>query len=230
MRKRILSAFVALMLLCFTASVAYAQEVPDLSRTGSIHLELKYGEEAVPGGSLTLYRVAEISAPNGADYSFRYVDAYAACEADLGDLASSETAHLIAEFTAANAIEGVTAEIGADGTVAFENLELGLYLLVQKTPGEGFSPVSPFLVSVPTYRSGSYLYDVNASPKVNLEPAPTVPTEPTEPSEPTEPTDPELPQTGQNNWPVPALAAGGLILFALGVYVYASGRKNGSES
>lgn len=230
MKKRILSALAALMLLCFAASGVYALEVPDLEAKGSIHLEMKHGEDAVPGGTLTLYRVADIHVENGADYSFRYTDAYAACEADLADLASRETAQTIADYTAANAVAGVTAEIAGDGTVVFADLELGLYLLVQETPAEGFSPVSPFLVSVPTYRSGSYIYDVNATPKVDLEPAPTVPTEPTEPSKPTKPTDPELPQTGQNNWPVPVLAVAGLSFFALGVYLWANGRKHGNES
>lgn len=228
MKKRIVSALLALMVLCFAAMAVYALEVPDLSRTGSIHVALTYEGESVPGGSITLYRVAEIAVENQSDFSFRYVDSYADCGVDLSDLHSAETAAGLARFTGENAIQGLTGTIGSNGTITFTELELGLYLLVQNTPAPGYNPITPFLVAVPNYTGDSYEYDVNASPKVDLEPAPTEPTEP-ESTEP-EPTVPdELPQTGQNNWPVPVLAVVGLIFLAMGAWLCVSGRKRRVE-
>lgn len=45
---------------------------------------------------------------------------------------------------------------------------------------------------------------------------PTNPSNPNKPSNPSKPDVPKLPQTGQLNWPVPVLAAGGLCLLLLG--------------
>lgn len=85
-----------------------------------------------------------------------------------------------------------------DGEIAFTGLELGLYLLVQHKAAKGYETAAPFLVSVPMEEDGVLRYDVDASPKVELEKKP----EPTSTTPPA-PTDPRLPYTGQLNWPVP---------------------------
>lgn len=227
MKRRIFCALSALVLLCALAVSVYAIPVPDLSRTGSISVAMSYQGEAVPGGSLTLYRVAEVALENQADYSFRYVEAFAGCEVSLEALNASETAQALAEYAAEQQIPGVTQQIDEAGKLRFEGLELGLYLLVQETPAEGYDTVNPFLVSVPGREGEDYIYEVNASPKLNLEPLPTEP--PTEPPEPTLP-PPDLPQTGQTKWPIPLLLVGGLLLIVVGVWLAVAGRKKGHES
>lgn len=56
-----------------------------------------------------------------------------------------------------------------DGEIAFTGLELGLYLLVQHKAAKGYETAAPFLVSVPMEEDGVLRYDVDASPKVELE-------------------------------------------------------------
>lgn len=51
------------------SAVVYAHEAPDMEREGSIHITMLCGEEAVPGGSLTLYRVGDVQENDG-DYDF----------------------------------------------------------------------------------------------------------------------------------------------------------------
>ena len=68
------------------------------------------------------------------------------------------------------------------------------------------------LAGVPMEEDGVLRYDVDASPKVELEKEP----EPTSTTPPA-PTDPRLPYTGQLNWPVPVLTVLGLGLLALGL-------------
>lgn len=230
MRKRLLCFLCALLLFSAAASAVCAVEVPDLSRLGSIAMTMTYEGEAIPGGSLTLYRVALVQAEGG-DYSFRYVDAYADCAVELTEPFSGTMAQALAEYTAAASIPGIKQEIDGQGRVTFRDLELGLYLLVQEDAAEGYTAVRPFLVSVPGKKDGSYCYDVDASPKLALEPAPTETTEPTEPPDTTEPptTEPRLPQTGQHNWPIPILAASGLLLFMLGWYMRRSGQTEKNE-
>lgn len=228
MKKRVFSVLSIVLILCFLTISAYGLEVPDLSRTGSISVSMTYQGEPVPGGSLTLYRVAQVHVTGGANYSFRYVPEYEGCEADLGDLTTAGLAQSLAEYTAEQEISGVTLQIDENGNVTFPDLELGLYLLVQEEPAEGFNPANPFLVSVPGKQGESYIYDVDASPKLNLTIAPTEPTEPS--TEPTEPPPPELPQTGQNNLAVPFLAVTGLALFAMGWILMAAGKDKRYEA
>lgn len=228
MRRRILSALCCVLLLSVLATAAFAAEIPDPHRRGSISVTMTCLGEAVPGGTLTLYRVAEVHVENGADYSFRYTPEYAGCQASLDALSDSATAVALAEYTADNDIAGTEARIDENGAVTFPGLELGVYLLVQHEAAAGYVPAGPFLVTVPGRSGEAYVYDVDASPKLSLEPAPTEPTEPpTEP--PTRPTEPELPQTGLNRWPVPVLAVSGLILIALGLVFCAGGRKKPHE-
>ena len=232
MKKRVISLLCLVLLLGALVLTASAAEVPDLSRTGSISFDMTYQGQVVPGGSLTLYRVAEVHVENGADYSFRFVESYAACGVSLEDLSAAETAQSLADYTAANGIQGVKNQIDEKGHVTFADLELGLYLLVQEDAAEGYNAARPFLVTVPGRENEAYVYEVNASPKLELETAPTEPTEPTTapPSEPTEPTEPDIPQTGQNNWPVPVLAVTGIFLVALGWYFRLSAKEKRYES
>lgn len=61
---------------------------------------------------------------------------------------------------------GTTKTVDADGNAAFEDLELGLYLIVQSKASNGYAPIKPFLVSLPMAENGKWNYEVDASPKV----------------------------------------------------------------
>lgn len=204
-QRRLLAAFVLVGVLCVAA---FAHDVPDLSQMGSIHITMRHGETVVPGGSLTLYRVCRVQEDDG-NYSFVPTDDFTDCGQSFEDLQSPDLAKTLAQY--AKSLSGHTLPIGEDGTVVFPNLELGLYLLVQQEAADGYLAVAPFLVSVPFMEGDTYVYDVDASPKVNPETTPE-----TEPTEPPAPPEPSLPQTGQLNWPVPVLAVLGLCLFAAG--------------
>ncbi len=137
----------------------------DLTQTGSIEVTMKQEEVVVPGGTLTLYRVGEIQQKNG-DYSFGLVDDFADSGASLEDITSPELAEGLAGY--AQVEKGNTLQIDENGNVMFDDLELGLYLVVQYDAAEGYENVSPFLVSVPVHINGSYIYQVDATPKVGL--------------------------------------------------------------
>lgn len=224
MKKRIISIVSILFLMCVLGMNVSALEEPDLTRTGSISIAMTYQGNPVAGGSLTLYRVADVQEQNGADYSFVLTEAYADSGISLEELENTGTAQALAVYTAEHQIEGTEQVISKDGLVAFEDLELGLYLLVQEDAASGYEPVSPFLVSVPGMKNGSYIYDVDGSPKLALKQAPT------EPPPPTEPKPPKLPQTGLTQWPIPVLAVCGLFLIVVGLVFCTAGRKNSHEN
>ena len=230
MKKQFVTALCLLALLCAMTLGVAAAEAPDMSRTGSITLDLTYQGEPVPGGDLTLYTVAlGVLAPDGA-YVLEFTPEFADCGISLENLSSPETAQALHQWAQEQEAASMTAEIDENGHVAFENLPLGLYLLVQETAAEGFDALRPFLVTVPVSGDDGLIYDVNAAPKVTLEPAPTEPSEPTEPTEPTEPSEPDLPQTGQNKWPIPVMAVIGSFLFIAGCCLVVSDRRKDHEN
>lgn len=227
MKRSVFALICAVLLVCAVTSQVSAAEPVDMTRKGSISITMRANGEPVPGGTLTIYRVAEVTENDG-NYDFALTGDFVDCGLTLENLSSQLLADGLAEHVADKNLAGTTAEINAEGQVSFADLELGLYLLLQETPAEGYCVVSPFLVSVPANRDGTYVYDVDASPKTSVEPKPTESTEPPPTTEP-KPTDPKLPQTGQNNWPVPVLAVSGLLIFMLGWYMNRSGRKEAYE-
>lgn len=203
-RKRLAAVLAALTLLVWCAAPAFALEVVDLSRTGSIKVSLYDSEtsEAVGGGTLTLYRVAKVQKDN-ANLSFVYTNGFEDCGVELGDLSEGELAGRLAEKIAATA-ESTTVEISDLGVAEFADLEVGLYLVVQTTAAENYNVINPFLVSVPIQENGSYVYDVDALPKVGTaaKKTPEPPDTPDTPDTPDKP-DEENPNTpaapGPNN-------------------------------
>lgn len=203
-RKRLAAVLAALTLLVWCAAPAFALEVVDLSRTGSIKVSFYDSEtsEAVGGGTLTLYRVAKVQKDN-ANLSFVYTNGFEDCGVELGDLSEGELAGRLAEKIAATA-ESTTVEISDLGAAEFGDLEVGLYLVVQTTAAENYNVINPFLVSVPIQENGSYVYDVDALPKVGTaaKKTPEPPDTPDTPDTPDKP-DEENPNTpaapGPNN-------------------------------
>lgn len=208
-----------LYIISYTTSItAYAYDVPDLSREGSVSVTMKEGETAVSGGTLTLYRVGDIYEDNG-NYSFVLSGDFSGSKEPLEDIESATLAKSLADYAKNNKLTGITQTIGNDGKTVFTNLELGLYLLVQNKAAQGYNAVDPFLVSLPMMEDGTYIYNVDASPKVStLQTTTTRPTKPTQPAATisTGTIITKLPQTGQLNWPIPVLVIAGLFLFSAG--------------
>lgn len=213
MMRRICSLLTAVLIVLSLCAVVYAQDVLDMSQdgNGSIYIHMGYAEGTEDCGSLTIYRVGEIQEYDG-NYTFEPAGLFTLEWEAYEDVHSADLAQALADFAAEHSVEGIRGVIAADGTVTFSDLELGLYLVVQDTAAAGYEKISPFLIGIPNMEDGVYIYQVDASPKVQLETTPPETTEPTEPG----PTEPTLPQTGQLNWPVPVMAAAGLGLFITG--------------
>ncbi len=209
------------------SGVSAAHSTPDAAQTGSISAAMTYEDQAVGGGSLTLYRVGDVTQDDG-NYSFTLSEAFADSGVSLEDITAASLADTLAAYAEENALEGSTVDISEDGTWTASGLELGLYLIVQNDPADGFEAISPFLVSVPMYdeETGAYVYDVNAQPKLGTltETETTTPTPSTSTS-----TDTTLPQTGQLNWPVPVLTVAGLCLLLAGWWLHTGNKRKAHE-
>lgn len=217
MRKRAFTLLIAAVLFGLMQITAYAKEVPDMSRTGSIQITMRRGDRVVSGGSLTIHRVGDIFEDDG-NYSFVLNESYADSGLSLADIQSAELAKQLSQYAKTNRLEGTTKTIGDDGTVTFDGLEPGLYMLVQNRAASGYYAADPFLLGLPMPEGETYLYDVVASPKVELRPSkgggggggsdpggdPTPPGGPGEPDVPGEPGDPAGP-SGDSDAPVDPL-------------------------
>lgn len=209
--SRLAAGLLTVLLLAAVVLPAGAAEWIDLDAAGSITVTMKNKtkNQPVAGGELTLYQVAAVTEEDGS-LSYTYTNGFETCGIDLGNLEDSALAgKLQAKLT--DSTVKTTKQIGTDGTVTFTDLPLGLYLLVQNKAAAGYNAISSFLVSVPIQEDGAYVYDVDATPKVEL-----YKETPTTPNTPSSPSTPKLPQTGQLDWPIPVLSFLGVLLFAIG--------------
>ena len=202
--KQLAALLLAAVLAAAMSAPAFAAATAasiELTRKGSITVTLRDSESgsAVSGGKLTLYQVASISRQNG-NLSYDYTNGFENCGVSLGDLSESDLARILDDKRPAGS-KGETLTLDTDGKAVFSRLPLGLYLVVQSTASTGYEKINPFLVSVPLVEEDTYLYDVDALPKVGtLTPTtpPDVPGEPDKPEEPDKPTEPEKPTTPEN--------------------------------
>ncbi len=226
--RLMLSVCLLVILFCTTCLSATAADTTDIEpeKEGSISLTL-YSDEAgetVTDGALTLYEVAKLTLTDGSMVYVR-TEAFAGFDGEL-DIEDTGLAKDLSAYVSSSSVTGTTKMIESDGSVRFSDLTLGLYLLVQTTPSTGYYTIDPFLVTVPLTQDGVWVYDVDASPKVEVNPEPSPEPEPEPEPEPTpepklEPTptpipDKTLPQTGQLFWPIPILAGAGALFIMIG--------------
>ena len=214
-----------LCLYSASATVSAADELPVLDRKGTITVTVMDTDtkQPVSGGSLNLYQIASVKLDNG-DYSFVYTDAFSGCEWELGEaeIQSEELADNLEDYIAAQEAGGKrmpvreNAQVGMDGVAVFDDsLELGLYLVMQDAPADGYAKLNSFLITIPESVEGKLRYDVDALPKagtVQKTPASDAPGS----SAPAKPAASKLPQTGMLWWPIPILVISGMVLFMIG--------------
>ncbi len=194
----------------------------DFSQTGSITVNLQSSDDGttVQDGVLAIYQVADLYLDDG-NMAYAYTESFTDCTEDLSDVTVASLAASLADYAENNGVDGTEETIGTDGTVTFEDLTLGVYLIVQTTKSTGYYTMDAFLVSLPMAEDGEWVYVVDASPKVAIY---------TETETSTEESPETLPQTGQLNWPVPILAASGLVLFAIGWYLSMTSKRKADDA
>lgn len=228
--KFIIFSMSILLVLFVTRILVFAtdREV-DSSNQGSICVSLLDPTDgsAINAASFNLYALAEPAQIKGED-TFLYTAAFENCGIEINLEQADALAENMTNYAEDRQIAATSRKFSENGRVCFSGLAAGLYLLVQEGSVAGYYPASPFLVSLPLLKAdGSTTYKLEAKPKIEKAdiPEPEAPAETEPPAEPEPPAlpDPEagrLIQTGQLNWPIPVLAAGGFILFSYGWPVF----------
>ena len=206
--KRITALFLSILLLLSLCVTALGHEAPDLTKKGTITIQWKFQGDALPDGALRAYRVGTLKDTDG-NFSFAPLPACQGKDLSEKNLTPELAKELAGMVKASSAIKPASFK---SGVVTFDNLELGLYLIVQTKSISGYEKVAPFLVSVPLWDKDHYLYEINVSEKFEIKKEPPTPGTPETPDQPGD----KLPQTGQVNWPMPVLLILGLALIVTG--------------
>lgn len=167
MKSKIIALFIAVLLIVTCTNTAFAENI-DSGKIGSVSVTLtdQKKNEPIVGAELSLYCVALIETDNNGNLSYSYIKDFAQFENSLGD--SSLPADLDA-FVPQYKGACVKQTTNEKGTVLFDGLSLGLYFVKQTGNVDGFAPCKSFLVTVPTKQGDGYIYEVDASPKTEVE-------------------------------------------------------------
>ena len=146
----------------------YANNIIDFSNKGSIEITLMDNEDVVgiEGAEITIYKVANAVESNH-NLVFEYVDELAGCGVNLTNLEVPTIAQDISECMPTD-LTGLTDTTDVNGVVKFDNIDLGLYLVVQNNRVEGYSIIDSFLVMVPVEKENNWEYDIEALPKTDI--------------------------------------------------------------
>ncbi len=167
MSRKIIILAVTVLLLLNCSLTVFAEEF-DPQKTGSVCVTLTEQDtkETIVGAELSLYYVASLRMnPNG-NLSYVYTEEFEQCNADLDD---SALAGILDSFVSDHKVSSRKLTTDAEGGVRYNELPLGLYFIKQTGTVAGFVPCSPFLVTVPGEADGGFVYDVDASPKTEVE-------------------------------------------------------------
>lgn len=167
--NKVVAMFV-MVLLMIPISVANASEIIDINKKSSITIKHFNDKKPISNTIFRLYRVGEISE----DAKFTLSEEFVNYNIDLDAINEkskwNEVADTLATYIQVDKIkshsEYLTKE---DGIIRFDNLKIGVYLVVGDTGNVDGSTIKtkPFLVSLPNKNdsTGDWIYDVEVMTK-----------------------------------------------------------------
>ena len=167
MRRKLISVLFAVFILLSMPAKAFALNF-DAARKASISVNLLETDGVTPivGVEFSLYRVATVGRTNDLELVYAYTDEFRGCGAELDD---PELSKKLDAFVSDATVPTGKLSTDGQGQAVFTNLPLGLYFIKQTNTVDGYAPCTPFLVTVPTQSGDGYIYDVNATPKTDIE-------------------------------------------------------------
>ena len=161
--KLCLAAAVTVLLVLSLCLSAFGM-APDLQRKGSVTFTMAYNSIPIPGGALSMYRIATVMELAG-DLHYTWVPELN----DSGLLLSKRDTEVFADRISmlidSRSLPSVTKTIDDHGKVSFTDLECGLYVVYQRTPAPGYEPINAFCISIPMIEDNEFVFDITGSPK-----------------------------------------------------------------
>lgn len=166
MSRKIIALCVVVLLLLGSCPVGAAEL--DQDKTGSISVTLQghYQKDPMVGAAFSVYHVATVGLVDDGTLRYVYTPSFVSAGISLDDPALAAKLDAYVSQNDVSAIEMIT---DAQGVASCEDLPLGLYFVKQTGIVEGFAPCTPFLVTLPGESADGYVYDVDATPKTEVE-------------------------------------------------------------
>lgn len=141
----------------------------DFSKKGSIAITLKESESKAPisGVEITIYKVASMDIKDN-NLIFNYSSGFENCNVSLDNLNNENLASSLEKCMVASSALKFTETTSTNGTVSFNNLDLGIYQVIQTKEKEGYSKIASFLVMIPENINNKWTYDIIAEPKTSI--------------------------------------------------------------
>lgn len=138
-----------------------ADDIIDLNKKASLSITLKE-ENKIDGAEIQIIQIGNIDIINN-NLTFSYVDELKECNYKI----TNENIENIAKCLENKNLEKVK-KITKNGTVEFNNLNLGVYYIKQTNNVEGYTQISPFIITLPQEINNTWEYNIDASPKINI--------------------------------------------------------------
>lgn len=166
--KRIKIILLSILIFYSTNIYALENNTIDFNSKGSIEITLseKTDNEKIEGAEILLYKVADAKSENH-NLVFEYIDEFKSCNASLNDLETKSKSEDIEKCINEN-INSLKQITDVNGTVKYNDLDLGLYLVKQNNIVKGYSKIDSFLVMTPKITDNKWIYDIKSTPKTDI--------------------------------------------------------------
>lgn len=137
----------------------------------SISLTLAEGkdkENVVAGAQVTVYHVADISVSDD-NFAYIYSELFTDCGLNLEDYRNQRFAEQLYAYVSDHKISGTAMTSDNAGRIVFTGLRTGMYLVAETKTVTGYAAFEPFISCVPVADETTWSYDVDASPKIDVQ-------------------------------------------------------------
>lgn len=140
--------------------------IVDFSKKGTITITLSDGSDTdkVEGANIKIYKLAEAYSKNS-NLAFSYHEDLKDCKDNIEKNDLNEEVLECIHNSSVVTKEGTTDSFGY---ISFNDLDLGLYLIEQTNKVSGYSKIDSFVVYIPQFEENSWVYKVDATPKVDI--------------------------------------------------------------
>ncbi len=171
-KKKLAECIVALIMIftlyVFTFSPAVSAVI---NKNGSITLHIADSAtgKVIENASFRLYFfAAAYEKGNGVD--FDYVVPYDDCNMDMDNLQDAYLPIHLTHFALTHNLPFTIKSSDKNGSIVFDNLVPGVYLIVPMGDIPDYFMPSPFVINIPVYSKENkhWVYDINATPKMQI--------------------------------------------------------------
>lgn len=167
MRHKIKIIFFAIFILLSTITNVKAEEfIPTNKGSLSLNLSELETKQPIVGAKFAIYYIASVRQDKtSGELLYTYTDDYEECGILLTD--SQLSTKLESVVNNKQYVSLLTTD--NRGQAKISDLPLGLYFVRQINSMDGFALCQSFLVTLPAKENNKYIYDVDASPKTEIE-------------------------------------------------------------